>query len=518
MQPSLNGNAAPTLLAEYSVEALDVSKRFGANQALSNVTVQIRPASVHGLVGRNGAGKSTLVSVLTGLHTPDTGVVRYDGKPAPATSDREAWREAVACVYQRPTVVPGLTVTENLFLGRLPRGRATFIDWKRARREARAALETWNLDIDLEAKVSELSVEERQVVEIARALLRGSKFMILDEPTAELEARAVTRLFGQIRHLQSEFGISFLYISHHLEEVFELCQEVTVLRDGKLITSRPVSEFTREGLVEAMVGDKARNRPTIAAAPSRDCSSERAPVLRVEDITLAGKYEAISLDVRPGECVGIAGLIGSGKEAVGDTLAGFLRQDSGAIRVAGEVVRPGRTRSAIEAGLGYLPEDRYARGFIPRLGAGENMTLPLAGNSFGRFGFISERRRTAMAKELIERLDIKVSSDKQAVSELSGGNQQKCTLGRAMATKPKVLLLMQPTSGVDIASKDALFASIREAQLAGTAILIITDEPDELQLCQRVLVMLHGRVIRQFDGGFTHERLVHAMEGWNEQD
>lgn len=497
------------------VEAREVSKHFGGTRALADASIAVRRGEIHGLVGRNGAGKSTLVGVLTGLVVPDTGEVFFDAKPAPAPGEREKWLQHVACVFQRPMVVPTLSIVENLFLGQLTERRNGLVSWSRLKEKARQALAGWNLHLDLDAKVAHLSVEERQIVEIVRALLRGGRFIILDEPTARLEAGASERLFAQIRHLRATAGVSFLYISHHLDELFELCDNVTVLRDGRKVETIPVASIDRDRLAAAMLGavptTEQRTIPGRLAARAA-AADGKEPLLEIEELSLEGGYAGVCFTLRAGECVGVAGLIGSGKELLGDTVAGFIRPDVGTIRIEGRPLRPGRVDEAVRRGIGYVPDDRYARGFVPLLSVAENLTMPIWAR-LGRFGFVSPGRRDRQAARLISQLDIVSSSLGQPVGELSGGNQQKATLGRALAADPRVLVLMRPTSGVDIASKKAIFGSIRQELRAGGAVLVVSDEIDELQICDRVLVMHQGRITSEFGASWRQDDLIAAMEG-----
>lgn len=496
------------------VETLGVSKRFGATYALRGIDLAIEPGQTHALVGRNGAGKSTLVGLLTGLLRPDEGQVLFDGQPAPRPQEREKWREHVSCVYQRSTIFPDLTVAENLFLGCYPDAKRGLISWRSMRSRAQAALDEWDVELKVDLDARWLSVEQRQVVEIVRALSLGARFMILDEPTAELENREVQRLFERVRRLQ-ETGVTFLYISHHLEEVFEICQTVTVLRDGQRILTAPVAETTEQGIVSAMVGEEARLSQRGASRRVDVPDNARAPALEVRDLGVEGHFSGIDLEVRPGECVGLAGLGGSGMSQVVEAVAGIRKPDSGEIRVAGTRLGNGRVDEAIEAGVGYIPPDRHASGFVPYLGVAENATMTIAGR-LGRLGFVGPKRRSEEAERLSESLQIVASSQGQPVSELSGGNQQKVVMARALASKPWVLVLANFTSGVDVASKEALYSVVEEARRCGTAVLVASDEIEELRLCERILVMFRGRLVGRFESGWRDEELVATIEGVGE--
>jgi simple sugar transport system ATP-binding protein len=508
--------AAPdTAPAVAIVEAIGVSKHFGRSQALSNVTMSVPTGDSRALVGRNGAGKSTLVGVLTGILAPDAGHVRFAGQDAPGLAERNKWRDRVACVYQKSTLVPTLTVAENLLLNAQPTGGLGWIRWGSARREAERVLAGWGMELDVEQECARLSVEQRQIVEIARALIQGTRFIILDEPTAELEGREVRRLFDRITHLRAA-GVTFLYISHYLEEIYEICRSVTVLRDGRVVAEAPLEEMPKERVVAAMVGDASRRpadrRRANAGGVSAAMMPRPGPLLELHDVDLDGTVSGVSLQVGGGECVGLAGLAGSGKGDIGDAIAGLLAPSAGTIRVAGEELRGGDVVDARRKGIGYVPRDRHARGIVPLLSIAENMTLTTL-DRMGRAGVILPRRQADAASGMIRSLQIVASSPEQPISELSGGNQQKAVMARALASDPKVLVLQYPTQGVDIASKEALFAIVERARTAGTAVLIISDELDELSVCDRVLVIFKGRLTAEFTMGWASEAMVAAIEG-----
>jgi simple sugar transport system ATP-binding protein len=487
------------------VEAISVTKRHGATVALRDVSLAVAPGASHALVGRNGAGKSTLVRVLTGLSKPDSGVVRFGGQPAPDVARRDRWRGLVACVYQKSTVIGELTVGENLFLNAQPGRGGNLVSWPALRRASGRLLAEWELDIDARMPAARLGVGQQQLVEIARALHQGSRLIILDEPTARLEGREIAQLFGHMRRLQAS-GVTFLYISHHLEEVYEVCEEVTVLRDGQVVTTAPVAELDRDALVHAMVGDSEVPEPS--TSDGRPSEVDGA-TLEVRGLAVAGWCHGVSFEVGPGERVGLAGLAGSGKAQVADAIAGMVRPSAGEVLVDGVPLPAGRVDRAIERGVGYVPEDRHARGFSPNLSVAENLTTTVLPR-LGRWGGVSPRRRGALAARLIQRLEIVASSARQLTGELSGGNQQKTVMGRALATEPRLLVLMSPTAGVDIAAKDALYARIRAS---AATVLLVSDELDELGLCDRVLVMFDGRLVADFGPDRSQDQLVQAMEG-----
>ena len=492
------------------VEVSGVSKSFGTSQALSDVSMRIPAGDSRALVGRNGAGKSTLVGVLTGIIAPDAGRVRFGGEDAPGTAERQKWRDRVACVYQKSTLVPTLTVAENLLLNAQPTGGLGWIRWGAMRKDAERVLAGWGMELDVEQECARLSVEQRQIVEIARALIQGARFIILDEPTAELEGREVRRLFDRISHLQST-GVTFLYISHYLEEIYEVCRSVTVLRDGRVVAEAPLEEMPKERVVRAMVGDGARAAGERRRGDARTSCGE-APVLELLGLHIEGAVSGVSLRVSAGECVGLAGLAGSGKSEIGDAIAGLLAPTGGKILVGGAGLRGGDVIDARRKGVGYVPRDRHARGIIPLLSIAENMTMTIV-EQMGPAGIVLPGRQDDAAANMVSSLQIVAASTGQPIQELSGGNQQKAVMARALASAPRVLVLLYPTQGVDIASKEALFAIVERARAGGAGVLIVSDELDELSVCDRVLVVFKGQLTEEFPAGWSSEKLVAAIEG-----
>ncbi|MET9908292.1 sugar ABC transporter ATP-binding protein [Streptomyces sp. NPDC006476] len=490
------------------VEARDIVKRYGPTTALADGRLTVLPGESHALVGRNGAGKSTLVRVLTGLEAPDEGTVRFDGEPAPALTDRDAWRRKVACVYQHPTVVPELTVAENLFINRQPLQRG-FISWRRLRGEAARLLDTWDVRVDPEARTADLKVEDRQMVEIARALSFGARFIILDEPTAQLDNREIERLFARMRGLQDS-GVTFLFISHHLQEVYEVCQTVTVLRDARWITTAPVAELPRAALVEAMAGESIE---VIAEQGLRERAvDEAAPVLLEARGLTSEAYQNVDLTVRRGEVVGLAGSSASGKIELAEAFAGLRTPTGGTAELDGARLKFGSVQAALEAGVGCVPRDRHEQGLVAGMSIGDNSTMTVL-DRLGRFGFIGTDRRRGFAAELIDRLDIHAEGPEQPVAALSGGNAQKVVMARALASDPRLLVLINPTAGVDVKSKESLLARVDSAREDGTAVLVVSDELDDLRRCDRVLVLFHGRVVAEHSAGWRDHELIASIEG-----
>jgi simple sugar transport system ATP-binding protein len=503
------------------VEAVGVSKRFASTQALLNVDTTLHAGRCLGLVGRNGAGKSTLVTILCGLAAPDTGEVRFDGEPAPPLADIGAWRQRISTVFQHSMVVPQLTVAENIFLGERPQTHGR-VDWRSMRARTRRVLREWDFDVDPDVECGMLTVEQRQIVEIAGALVRGTRILLLDEPTAALERDGVRRLFDRVRALVSS-GVAVLYISHHLEEVFEICQDVVVLRDGQVVLTAPTTTLNQDELVGAMVGDVGPAPSAAdAAAPAtrrrREARSEIEERLVVSDIvahSTRGSLHGASLVVRAGERVGITGLLGAGVATLGRVIVGGHDYQSGSVVFEGEALQPGRPDEALAAGIGYIPEDRWLEGFVGILGIAENMTMSIAGRLASRIGVLSPARRTAAALPLAKELSLVSRGLGQPVEELSGGNQQKVAVARALASEPRLIVAITPTRGVDVASKKLLLAALADITRAtGASLLLASDEFDDLQICDRVIVLVRGQVFTEFtEPPYDDEELIAATEG-----
>jgi simple sugar transport system ATP-binding protein len=487
------------------VEAQAVIKRYGPTTALADGRLTVLPGESHALVGRNGAGKSTLVTILTGLQAPDEGIVRFDGEPAPPLTDRDAWRSKVACVYQKPTVVPELTVAENLFINRQPLKKG-FISWRSLKKGAAELLDTWDVSVDPEARTADLKVEDRQMVEIARALSFGARFIVLDEPTAQLDKREIERLFARMRALQDS-GVTFLFISHHLQEVYEVCQTVTVLRDARWITTAPVADMPRAALIEAMAGETVAEQ----AVDIRGVE-DGAPVLLDARGLTSDAYQDVDLTVRRGEVVGLAGISGSGKIELAETFTGLHTPTGGTAQLDGKPLPFGDVKASLQVGVGFVPRDRHAQGLVFGMTIGDNATLSVL-DRLGRQGFVGTDRKRGFATELIDRLDIHTQGPDQPVSDLSGGNAQKVVMARALASDPRLLVLINPTAGVDVKSKESLLSRVDTAREDGTAVLVVSDELDDLRRCDRVLVLFHGRVVAEHPAGWRDHELIASIEG-----
>ncbi|MGK4595573.1 sugar ABC transporter ATP-binding protein [Amycolatopsis sp. w19] len=490
------------------VSAQGVGKRYGPTVALSDVSLTVHPGESHALVGRNGAGKSTLVSILTGLSKTDTGHVEFGGVPAPPLSKQDDWKRAVACVYQHAMVVPQLTVAENLFLNRQS-GKGFVIGWQRLRRQARELLDSWDVGVDVDTPAGELSVEDRQFVEIARALSYGARFIVLDEPTAQLDSQAIDRLFARMRQMQAN-GVTFLFISHHLHEVYEVCQAVTVLRDAKHILTAPVAEVGRAELIDAMTGEQGGL--SVRDASTREALDEDATeVLAVDGLSGDG-FDDVTFRIHRGEVIGLAGSNASGKHQVAETVYGLRPPSSGTVRVDGKPLKPGDIPAAIRAGIGCVPRDRHHEGLVLEHSIADNATLSIL-DRMGKGGLAAPAARYGRAAQALKDYDIVAADADQPVSDLSGGNQQKVVLARALAGDPRLVVLINPTAGVDVKSKEALLAVVDRVRAEGKAVLIVSDELDDLRLSDRVLVLRAGAVVAEHRAGWSDGDLVADIEG-----
>jgi simple sugar transport system ATP-binding protein len=494
-----------------ALEATGVSVRFGKTRALDSANLAVRVGEVHGLIGRNGAGKSTLVSVISGLLQPQGGEIHFGGSLAPKAGHVGAWRNHIGTVFQKPMIATELSVLENLFLGAPILRRGGLVDWTAMRARATAALEEWGVEVDLGAPAGELTIGQQQLLEILRIMMLGPKVIVLDEPTAKLGRAEATILIEHIHRLRSR-GISFVYVSHHLNEVLEVCDTVTVVRNGKNVWTRPAGEITVAHLTEAMSGGAVSFAGVIKGSDAASASQDGV-VLRVDDLS-TDVLEDISFAIRSGECVGLAGLKGSGNQEVGKVLAGLSGPNSGRIEIDGKQVRPAKVRAMLDAGVGYVSGDRHFDGFVPEMSISDNLSMAVLPH-VSRFGFVDGARRAEMVSTITERLDVVASSSAQYVASLSGGNQQKVVLGRALASNPKLLVLDNPTAGVDIASRESLFGAVADACATGTAALVISDDEEELKRCGRILVMVKGRLSKELAGGCADSAIVAAMSEGN---
>lgn len=489
------------------VIALDrIGKSFPGVRALDGVSFDVRAGEVHALLGENGAGKSTLIKIVSGVYRPDEGTLAVDGRTVRFDDPQEAQRAGIATIYQELLLFPDLSVAENIFMGHPPRGRWKGIDWRAMRQEARSLLASLAIhDLDVEATVGSLSVGNRQRVEIAKALSQNARVLIMDEPTAALTEHDVERLFSIVRMLR-ERGVAIVYISHRLEEVFLLADRVTVLRDGGYVATKPVSETSHDDLISMMVG--RRIDAMFPKLPAR----LGEPVLEVRDLRRPPATNGISLQVRAGEIVGLAGLVGSGRSELAHAIFGITPADSGEIRINGKstVIRsPGKAKAL---GIAYVPEDRGQQGLVRPMSLAQNVSMAVLHRLF-KGPFINRREETALAERSVDQFSIRTSGVDQIVAKLSGGNQQKVVLGKWLAATPKLLIMDEPTRGIDVGAKSEIHRLMSELAQQGIAILMISSElPEIMGMSDRILVMREGRVVAAFDrADASQEAIATAM-------
>ena len=488
-----------------------VDKAFAGVPALAGAELTVAPGEVHALIGQNGAGKSTLIKVLTGAHARDAGEVRLMGRPVRFASPAEAQRGGVSTIYQEVNLVPQRSVTENLVLGREPR-RWGLIDWRRAERDAREALARLGLELDVASPLGSYDIAVQQLVAIARAVSLDARLVIMDEPTSSLDEGETEALFAVIRGLRAD-GVSVLYVSHHLSELFAVCDRVTVMRDGRTVACRPMAEVTRLELVSLMLGRDAGEIEAEGATGFEGAAEGgRQVVLEVEGLSDGGALRSASFVVHRGEIVGLAGLLGSGRSEAARAVFGLAPGAAGRREVRGRPVSYDGPRGAIADGLGLLTEDRKRDGIVPGLSVRENLTLA-AVRRLARGWTIPRGEERALARRLAERLGVRMAGLEQPIRELSGGNQQKVLLARWLAVDPQLLMLDEPTRGVDVGAKREIQRIVGELARRGVGVLLISSEFEELvEGAHRVVVLQDGRTVATLEReALSEDALIHAV-------
>jgi ribose transport system ATP-binding protein len=481
-----------------AVEMRGISKSFGRVQVLSGVDLVVGHGAVHALLGGNGAGKSTLMKILQGVHRPDAGTIRVDGVPVSFSSPREARAHGVAMIFQEFSLIPTLNVAQNVVLRHERHAAGPLIDDREAQRRARRIFEEMGVDIDPRSRVGDLPTAAWQLVEIGKALAQEAPVLIMDEPTASLTRADTVRLFEIVAGLRAR-GLAIIYISHRLEEIFEIADRMTVLRDGRLVHEAATSETRMDDLITLMVGREIQEEMT-----ERRPTTIGRPLLEVEGLQAGNRVNDVTFTIAAGEVVGLAGLMGSGRTELARALFGVDRVTGGSIRVHGKPLHVHSPRDAIDAGIVLVPEDRRVQGLVLDHSIRSNILLPSLrrlvrriGGRLGLAGFLDDRRGDRIAAELVRRLDIKGGSMRAPVRLLSGGNQQKVAVAKWLATEPEIMILDEPTAGVDVATKTELVAMIRELAARGKGILLISSEaPELLAASDRILVLRDGTIRR----------------------
>ncbi len=472
---------------EYILEMENITKEFPGVKALDNIQLKIKKGSVHGLMGENGAGKSTLMKIIFGIYTPDKGTIKFKGKELKISGPKEAVNRGISMIHQELSPVPYMTVAENIFLGReYSFGKTGWVNDKKMVEEARKLFETLNMDIDPTAKMKDLSIANMQMVEIATAVSYNADLIIMDEPTSAITEKEVEQLFGIIRSLQAK-GVSIIYISHKMDEIFKICDELTVFRDGQYIGTKGAHELDQDTLIQMMVGRE------IKQVFHKEEADIREVALSVQNLSRKGKFHNVSFEVRKGEILGIAGLMGSGRTEVIESIFGIDPPDSGEVYIHGKKVKIKSPKDAIKHKVALLTEDRKLTGAFLPISIRENMIISSI-DQFLTFGYLNKKLVDKTCKEQVKKLNIKTPHIDQLIMNLSGGNQQKVLLARWLLNDPDILILDEPTRGVDVGAKSEIHKLMSKLAQEGKAIIMISSElPEVLGMSDRVVVMHEGQ-------------------------
>jgi len=491
-------------VSDYVLELNNITKRFGGVEVLHGVSFTLRQGEVHALLGENGAGKSTLIKVITGVHQPDGGEIYLNGKRVHFNDTLESRQAGIAAIYQELSLCPDLNVAENIFLGRQPTAIGGRIDWRKLYSEADRLLTSLGVHLDLKTKARNLSIAQMQSVEIARAFSLNARILIMDEPTSSLTLDEVDELFGLVRRLRDE-GAAIIFISHRLEELFEVADRVTVLRDGSYVDTRAVKDVSRDELIRLMVGRTISN-----LFPKQEVEPGEM-ALKVEHLSRTGTFEDISFELHRGEILGMAGLVGAGRTNVARALFGVEPPTSGTIQIDGRQVEITSPQQAINLGLAYVPEDRQLHGLIPAMDITSNISLPIL-KEYSRRGWLQDKAERTAAFSAARQMEVRANSIWQIARTLSGGNQQKVVLAKWLSTKPRILILDEPTRGIDVGTKAAVHALMSKLAAEGIAILMISSElPEVLGMSDRIIVMHEGQMTGHFTRAeATQEKIILA--------
>lgn len=486
------------------IEMKGINKAFGSNQVLHDAGFVLEDGEVHALMGENGAGKSTLMKILTGVYKKDAGIITIDGKEVNFKNPQEAEKAGIVFIYQELNVLYDLTVEENLFMGKEITKFFGICDKKAMRAKAQEVMEKMGVNIPVDAVMSDLSVGQQQMVEICKALMVDAKVLIMDEPTAALTERETESLFKVMKSLR-EKGVSIVYISHRMEEIFELCDRITILRDGSYIGTEKISEIDMDGVVRMMIGREIGER-----FPKRDVKIGDV-VLRVEDLTREGLFHDVSFDVRAGEVLGVAGLMGAGRTEIMRAIFGCIPKDQGNIYIEGQKVRIKNPEQAIKAGIGFITEDRKTEGLLLEKSISDNIEIVNL-KTVSQKGVLSRKKEKDLVKKEIEEFHIKCFGPWHECNNLSGGNQQKVVLAKWIATNPKILILDEPTRGVDIGAKKEIYNVINQMAALGVAVVMVSSElPEVLGMSDRIMVVREGEVRGVLDGKAADQEKIMTL-------
>jgi len=482
-------------MAEEFLKVNHISKSFAGVKALEDVSLTINAGEIHCLVGENGSGKSTLIKLIAGVYEPDEGEIIIKGKPYKRLHPIDSIREGIQIIYQDFSLFPNLTVAENIALNTELEKNKKLVDWKEVRTIAKEALEKIDIHLDLDALVEQMSVADKQLIAISRALLQNSQLIIMDEPTTALTQREVKSLFKVIKSLQAK-GMSILFVSHKLNEVQEISDRTLILRNGKKIVDAPASEIDRAKLVYYMTG-KEIVETSYEYKPKTECPE---CLLKVDNLTSPGRFYNVSFELHPGEILGITGLLGSGRTELATSLFGVEPAESGSISINGKQIKINSIQDAVANGIGYVPEDRLTEGLFLPQSIGRNLIIRKLDELLTKTRLIDERRVNSEIKRWVGSLSIKTPNANLPVQSLSGGNQQRVVLAKWLAVNPQILILNGPTVGVDVGSKSELHAIMRKLATEGMGLLVMSDDiPELMATCNRILLMRKGRIVEEFD-------------------
>jgi len=494
----------------YILEMRNIFKSFGGVNALRDVSFQCRPGTVHALVGENGAGKSTLIKILAGALLPDSGEIIFKGQKHQSFSTRKALNSGISVIYQELALVSQMTVAENIFLGREPRKYFGIVDKKRLKIEAKKLLKQLGFEVDMDMEVGEMTVAYQQMVEIAKALSKNADLIIMDEPSAILAGHELDQLFLIIESLKNR-GVTIIYISHRLEEVFRIANEVTILKDGQLVGTKPIKDLSRGELVKMMVG---RTLEEVFPVSFNQLGN---PVIQVEEISTKTILNQVSFNLREGEILGVAGMVGSGRTELARAIFGADPLTSGTIKIKGQDVVFKNPADAIKSKISLVPEDRKYHGLFTKLSILNNITLPIL-SKISRWGFTDKKKENEIVERERQIHSIDMTSGNQEVQYLSGGNQQKVVLSKSLQTIPEVIIMDEPTRGVDVGAKFEIYQLIRQLNKDGIAILMISSElPEILGLSDRILVMREGKIVAELTPNETNEEMIIEFATTNTQ-
>ncbi|MER2262393.1 MAG: sugar ABC transporter ATP-binding protein [Psychrobacillus sp.] len=490
------------------IKMTGITKAFNGNTVLNNVEFEIAPGEIHALMGENGAGKSTLMKILTGIYSKDSGEITIKGKPVEFKNPKEAEQAGIAVIHQELNILPDLSVAENLFLGNEKTfGKSGILKTKEMNKAAREVLLSLGLDIDVKTTARNLSVGKQQIVEIAKAISSNAEVIIMDEPTAALTDREIETLFETIRALQAK-GVSFVYISHRMEEIFAICDRITILRDGSYVGVRNIKETNFNEIVQMMVGRELGGR-----FPDRESKIGDVKLV-AKNLTRKGYFEDISFELRKGEILGIAGLMGAGRTEVVQSLFGYKKLDSGELILDGKQVKINTPQDAIKLGFGFVTEDRKSEGLILDFSVKENLGITNF-NKISKNGVVNTQKEKSLYDSMVKRLGVRTSGPDQTVKSLSGGNQQKIVIAKWLGIEPDILILDEPTRGVDVGAKKEIYSIVNTLAENGVSIIMVSSElPEIIGMVDRVLVMHEGKLTGEVTKEeMTQEKIMHYATG-----